>query len=91
MKTPAVKVVTETVYEVTGPSGHQLDMRQVGSEWNDMIELRDATKQKLVLMRTVRIATQMMDELIKGDRTSEWLVIGGSPDLLDILGLIKDN
>jgi hypothetical protein len=81
-----VKVKPVKVFEVIGRTGRLEHLQQVGSDWNDMVELQDAEGKKLILMRTSGIMSQALSEVL-GDHTSDWTVVSGAPSLLHKLGL----
>lgn len=81
-----VKVKPVKVFEVIGRTGRLEHLQQVGSEWNDMVELQDAHGRKLILLRTSGPVSQVLSEVL-GDGTTDWTVISASPSLLHTLGL----
>ena len=81
-----VKLKPVKVFEATGRTGKLEYLRQVGNEWNGMIELQDDKGAKLILMRASGVMSQAISEVI-GDGISDWTVISGSPSLLHTLGI----
>ena len=84
-----VKMKPVRVFEVIGRTG-RLDLRQVGDDWNNMVELQDDKGCKLILIRESGIMSQALSEVM-GNGTSDWTVVSGTPDLLHTLGLPQDN
>ena len=80
-----VKLKPLKAFEVIGRTGRLEHLRQVGNEWNDMVELQDADGKKLILMRTTGVLVQKVSEAL-GDGTSDWVVISAAPGLLHKLG-----
>lgn len=83
-----VKMKPVKVFEVIGSTGRLEYLRQVGSDWNNMIELQDEKGAKLILMREGGVMSQALSEVM-GDGTSDWTVVSGAPSLLHTLGLPK--
>lgn len=83
-----VKMKPVKVFEVIGRTGRLEYLRQIGSDWNNMVELQDDKGAKLILMRESGIMSQAISEVL-GDGTSDWTVVSGSPSLLHTLGLPK--
>lgn len=81
-----VKMKPVKVFEVIGRTGRLEHLRQIGSEWNNMVELQDDKGAKLILMRESGIMLQAFSEVM-GDGTSDWNVVSGAPSLLHTLGL----
>jgi len=74
----------KVLFEVIGRAGRLEYLRQVGSEWNNMVELQDHKGAKLILMRENGIMSQALSEVM-GDGTSDWKVVSGAPSLLHTL------
>lgn len=85
-----VKMMPVKVFEVIGRTGRLKYLRQVGNDWNNMVELQDDKGCKLILMRESGIMSQALSEVM-GNGTSDWTVVSGTPDLLHTLGLPQDN
>lgn len=81
-----VKMKPVKVFEVIGRFGRLEYLRQVGSDWNNMVELQDDKGAKLILMRESGVMSQAISEVM-GDGISDWTVVSGSPSLLHTLGL----
>lgn len=85
-----VKLKPVKVFEVIGRTGRLEHLRQVGDDWNNMVELQDAEGKKLVLMRESGVMSQAISDVL-GDGTSDWTVVSGAPSLLHTLGLPDGN
>jgi hypothetical protein len=81
-----VKMRPVKVFEVIGRTGRLEHLRQVGNDWNNMVELQDEKGAKLILMRESGVMSQALSEVM-GDGTSDWTVVSGAPSLLHTLGL----
>lgn len=78
-----VKLKPEKTFEVAGRAGRLEHLRQVGDEWNGMIELQGAQGGKLILRRAEGLLVHALQAI---DGITDWVVISGSPDLLRELG-----